>query len=251
MDKKITEHLKPVKEDVEHVKMSLKAVNEDSKKGNLSSENLSSIVAEKISDYDKQRAQIEIENVPKWSEIVSTQVNKKFEEVKADITVVTKVVDETKRNATEEKDRKLRANNIIVYRVPECANNEERGKHDKQFCMDLLKGILEVEVREEDIVKVFRLGKKKENGQQRPILIQLRERGTKNRIMETLYKLKSAEDKFRNISISHDLTQLERTECKALVEEAKKKQSEEQGEYIWRVRGLPGQLKVIKIHKRQ
>ena len=66
--------------------------------------------------------------------------------------------------------------------------------------------------------------------------------------MESLFKLRTAEDKFRNISI-HDLTQKERAECKTLIEEAKKKQAEEQGEFIWRVRGLPGQLKLTKLKK--
>ena len=251
IDKRMTEHLKEVKKDVEVVKNSLKDASENNKTGSISSDELASIVAARISDYDKQRTEKESENEPKWSDIVSKHVNKKFEEVKEDITVVTKVLDETKLKASEEKDRESRANNIIIYRVPECANSEERGKHDKQFCMDLLKQILEVDIREEDIVKVFRLGKKKDNDHNRPVLIQLRERGTKNRIMESLYKLKSADDKFRNVSISHDLTQIERTECKTLVEEAKKRQSEEQGEYIWRVRGLPGQLKILKIHKKQ
>ena len=251
IDKKMTEHLGQVKKDVEEMKQSLEQASVNSQNVNFSSEQLSSIVAEKISDYDKLRTEKENENEPKWSDIVSKHVNNKFEQVKEDITVVTKVLDETKLKASEEKDRESRANNVIIYRVPECASQEERSKHDKQFCMDLLKEILEIDLREEDIVKIFRLGKKKENGQSRPVLLQLRERGTKNRIMESLYKLKSAEDKFRNISISHDLTQLERTECKSLVEEAKKRQSEETGEFLWRVRGLPGQLKIIKIHKKQ
>ena len=67
--------------------------------------------------------------------------------------------------------------------------------------------------------------------------------------MECLYKLKDADNKFKNISVTHDLTESERNECKLLVAEAKQKQSEESGEFIWRVRGLPGQLKLIKFKK--
>ena len=67
--------------------------------------------------------------------------------------------------------------------------------------------------------------------------------------MENLAKLRDADEKFKKLSITHDLTKSERTECKKLVEEAKRKQSEEQGEYYWRVRGAPGLMKVIKIRK--
>ena len=36
------------------------------------------------------------------------------------------------------------------------------------------------------------------------------------------------------------------------VEEAKQKEREEEtGEYIWRVRGAPGSLKVVRLRKRQ
>lgn len=72
----------------------------------------------------------------------------------------------------------------------------------------------------------------------------------KNRIMEALYELKDADNAFKNISVCHDMTKLEREECKTLVAEAKQKQHEEQGEFIWRVRGLPGLMKVVKIHKK-
>jgi hypothetical protein len=80
-------------------------------------------------------------------------------------------------------------------------------------------------------------------------LIQFREKAIKNQVMESLSKLRQAENKFKNISVTHDLTQQERSECRQLVEEAKKKQQEEQGEFIYRVRGLPGNLKIIKIRK--
>jgi len=82
-----------------------------------------------------------------------------------------------------------------------------------------------------DFKSIFRLGKF-EIGKVRPILIQVREKTLKNRIMESLFKLRGASEKFKNISVTHDLTQKERAECKALVEEAKKKQSEEVGEFL-------------------
>jgi len=50
---------------------------------------------------------------------------------------------------------------------------------------------------------------------------------------------------------AHDMTREEREECKRLVAEAKKKQSEDQsGEFMYRVRGTPGNLRIDKIRKR-
>ena len=102
-----------------------------------------------------------------------------------------------------------------------------------------------------DVKKIFRLGKNESSSTTpRPILIQFRERGIKNRIMESVFKLKNAEDKFKNVSITHDLTKQERAECKVLVAEAKTKQDVETGEWIWRVRGAPGMMKIVRIPKR-
>jgi len=40
-----------------------------------------------------------------------------------------------------------------------------------------------------------------------------RERGMKNRVMESLSKLKSAEEKFKNISVTHDIYDQTREAC--------------------------------------
>ena len=92
----------------------------------------------------------------------------------------------------------------------------------KNFAWSLFKNVLDTDCQETDIKAIFRLGKK---GQAvRPLMVQLKEKAVKNRIMESLHKLGQAEEKFKNISIAHDLTVNERNECKALVSEAKKKQ---------------------------
>ena len=183
---------------------------------------------------------------PSFAEIVSNQVNCKFEKVSNDMTRVQQVLDETKKKADEEKDREGRSNNIIIYRVPE-VDGSDRVKSDKAFCVQLANEALEIDMGEDDIKSVFRLGKKSDIN--RPLLVQFRERTCKNRVMESLFKLKNSDDKFKNISITHDMTKQERSDCKALVDQAKQKQSEEKGEYLYRVRGLPGAMKVIRIQK--
>jgi len=45
----------------------------------------------------------------------------------------------------------------------------------------------------------------------------------KNLVMESLYKIKSMEIKFRSIIVAHDMTKKQREECKLMVNEAKEK----------------------------
>ena len=186
---------------------------------------------------------------PSWAAAVSKQVDSKFAKVSTDVNRVHEALTATKVHALEEKEKELRCNNIIIYRVPEGQETkEERAKLDRTFCQNLIKNALDIDFQDEDLKKIFRLGKKDTNS--RPLLIQLRDKSVKNSIMESLYKLKQADDAYKNVSITHDLTKKEREDCKALVEEAKKKQASEQGEWLWRVRGLPGMMKIIRIQKK-
>jgi len=88
-------------------------------------------------------------------------------------------------------------------------------------------------------------------GKARPVLIQFRDRVLKNMIMESVGKLKQADEKFKRIIFTHDMTTEDREEYKRLVAEAKDKESDElSGEYIYRVKGAPGSFRVLKIRKR-
>ena len=207
------------------------------------------VEAQLISNITKSSELIRKELEPSWASVVSREVDSKLGQVSVDVTKVQQTLVEVKSKADEEKERESRSHNIIIYRVSEVDSREERIKSDKAFCLQLFNEMLELNVQEVDIKSQFRIGRKDQDHKDRPLLIQFREKALKNRVMETLYKLRGAEDKFRNISVTHDFTKAERLECKSLVEEAKKKQQEEQGEYLWRVRGLPGQLKVIKFRK--
>jgi len=70
--------------------------------------------------------------------------------------------------------------------------------------------------------------------------------------MESAFRLRNAEDKYKGVIIAHDMTKQQREECKKLVKEAKDSESQEpSGEYIFRVRGAPEEMKIVKIRKRQ
>jgi hypothetical protein len=236
VDKKIEKATKKIFQDLGNFEQELNKLKETNVE---SGTKLEKVIEDKL---------VEKVNTPSFADIVSQQVNSKFEKVSVDINKVQQVLDVTKKMAEEEKDRESRLNNVIIYRAPECTSAEDRVKHDKAFCLGLFKDTLEVDMKEEDMKTVFRLGKREDNTC-RPILVQFRDRSTKNHVMESLFKLRNASDKYKNISVSHDMTKNEREECKKLIEEGKLKQSQEQGEYIWRVRGVPGLMKLIRIKK--
>jgi len=89
-------------------------------------------------------------------------------------------------------------------------------------------------VDEEDIKKLFRLGKKLDTGKPRPLLLQFGGRLAKSLVMDSLFRLKNIETKFNRITISHDLTKKEREECELLVDEAiEKERTDMLGEWVY------------------
>ncbi len=72
----------------------------------------------------------------------------------------------------------------------------------------------------------------------------------KNQILESLSLLKNADDRFKNISIAHDMTKSDRAQCKEMVRQAsEKKAADQSGEYEYLVKGMPGNMRVIKVRK--
>ena len=72
---------------------------------------------------------------------------------------------------------------------------------------------MDIPCQESDFKRVFRVGKKKE-GEDGPLLVEFKNSITRNRMLESLSKLKTTEEKFRKLTIAHDLTKIERNEKK-------------------------------------
>ena len=108
--------------------------------------------------------------------------------------------------------------------------------------------VCKAEMQRENIIKITRLGKKKENGDPRPLLITLSDETVKRNIMRNLYRLKNGPDDTKNIKVNHDMSPAEREEAKKLYEECKRLQSMDQSEnWIYRVRGPPWDRKIKKL----
>ena len=93
---------------------------------------------------------------PSWASLVSQEVTHQFERVSKDVSSVQSVLDDTRKMATEERERESRSHNIIIYRVPESDIKEDRPKDDKTFCLELLNVVLGVDTQDSEL-SIFRI----------------------------------------------------------------------------------------------
>ena len=97
-----------------------------------------------------------------------------------------------------------------------------------------------------DISKITLLGRKKEDGTPRPILVSMSSQDVKN-MMKNLQNLRSSDS---SISMNHDMTKTERERTKHLVDKAREMNKQEHlGEWFYKVRGPPWEKKIIRIRK--
>jgi len=164
------------------------------------------------------------------------------------------IQEELNKKSEEEREVESRKRNIIIYRVPEKKTDmvTERKNNDTVFVKDLLDGVFNMKVEDQDIEKIYRLGRWTEDTS-RPLLVAFKNLQHKEHIMENLRNLKQPIVKFRGISIAHDLHPKEREEIKRLVDEAKQDHvdncDEDVGNFKFLVVGKGPKRKVIKIKK--
>jgi hypothetical protein len=191
------------------------------------------------------------EKEAEWTTIVKKTMDKELKTVNDKMKQVEEQIKET---AEEERRREERINNIVIHRLEESQEEtgEQRMTEDKATVLELFRDVLKVNCEGKDIRKMFRMGKTNESNKTRPLLVEFRDRAIKNEVMESLGKLRAAEDKYTRISVAHDMTEGERQRCRSLVKESKEKQNkEETGEWIYKVKGWPGSMKIVKIKKNQ
>ena len=71
----------------------------------------------------------------------------------------------------------------------------------------------------------------------RPLKVVMKDTNKKMELFKRLSNLRDAEDKYKCISIQHDLTKKEREEGTKLPEEARTKEINDEGKWLYRVRG--------------
>ena len=120
----------------------------------------------------------------------------------------------------EKREIERRRNNMVLYRVSEVDSEEpeDRKAGDMLVVHELCREVFDVEVDSGDIEGMYRLGKR-EVDKVRPLLVKFSSDDLKRKVMGRTKELKNASDKFKGISVAHDLTPKQR----ALVKEVREK----------------------------
>jgi hypothetical protein len=189
----------------------------------------------------------------RWSSVIKKQVEETLGNVTVNMEEVKCTLHETKQEADKAKDKEARRNNIIIYKAKDsnAGTAEERQEEDYQFCYRLLDEALGITFDEQEVKGIIRLGKRGD-AVERPILVEFENRSLKNSEMETLKNLSEAEECYKRRLVCHDMNKKEREQLKQIVTEAKSEQvQEDTGEWIFRVQGNPGDMKIVNLCRRQ
>ena len=147
------------------------------------------------------------------------------------------VKEQKEEDIKEERDIESRKHNIIIHGLmePNTDTIEEDQEEDKSEIEEILD---DIDIRDIKVTH-HRIGKKHERrGKRRPVKVTLQSTIEKERIVENLYKLKKYYGRKR-ISITDDFTINERKKIKEMHDKAKMMNTEQDGDFIWRVRGSP------------
>ena len=225
----------------------MKLKNESDKNREIIKIDIDNILTKKITDLETKTRKIIKEEIEHTKNFISSS------KTYAEITKTHKenlksaVKEQKEEDRKEERDIESRKRNIIIHGIMESTTDtkEKEQQSDKLEIEELLN---DIDIR--DIKPVHhRIGvRHQDQFRYRPIKVTLQNVNEKERIMSNLYKLKKFGN--RGISITEDFTITERKKIKEKCEEAKKKNSECDGEFVWRVRGSPRTfLRLIKTPK--
>ena len=210
--------------------------------GSKTSESIVKVVSTSTADH------------PTEEEVSTTIVDHSTEEKVVSTTTVDHPTEEeavstvTDDHSKEDKDKEARKLNVIIHHIPEnqVRDSDEEQDTDENFVTGLTSVL---EIQDAGISKLVRLGKVPDNqSKPRPIKVSFNSGNAKKKFMSKLVKLAEAPDKYKKISVSHDMTKEERDQNRKLVAEAKNLNGQEPtGQSVFRVRGLPGRRKIIKV----
>ena len=107
------------------------------------------------------------------------------------------------------------------------------------------------------VKNVTRLDKKKVNSEiQRPMRVIFEDEKTKGSFMTNVNNLATAEDKYKQLNIPHNMTKKERLQNREKLAETKNKndvleENNQSVKYKYLVKGPPGDRRVVKVKKKE
>ena len=162
-------------------------------------------------------------------------------------------------------DRETREKNVIIFKAQEFVpkqsvepgdstipeiTSDDRKSHDNNIinaiynCLDIEKPQLE---------KVLRIGTPSSD-KVRPMKVTFSTVFDKRKFLANLYKLGEAPEEciIKSIQVQHDLSPEERKHTKLLLKEAhEKNENENPVNFLYKVRGPPGAIQIVKVYKKK
>ena len=156
-----------------------------------------------------------------------------------------------------EKEMELRSKGLVIYRAPE-ENSEDTeqptavtNQKDLQLVHDLI-DFLGVNIPHASVTSTNRLGtfsaEKVREKKYRPIKVRFTRQEDRDLILKNLRKLKDAPQELKGLSIRQDLNLAQRKELSEYINRAKE-QSKDNNDVIYRVRGNPGDYRIVEFQK--
>ncbi len=207
-------------------------------------DDIESILTKKMTDFEIKTKQMIKEEIKQTTKYIEKTSEKTYAEItknnKENFKSAVKEHQQEKMN--EEKDIESRNRNIIIHGIVESMvdTKEEEEEQDRKDIEEILRTIGAQDIKP---TTHHRIGQKNEEKMPwRPIKLILKSTNEKERIMKNLHKLghklKSL-DHHLGLSITDDFTINERKMIKDMCQKAKKMNSENDGDFVWRVRGSP------------
>ena len=201
---------------------------------------------EKEGNMSEELTQIISQSQTKWSDIVKHNIN---EERKVTVEHVKKALTEI---SDSDKESELRSRGIVIYNAEEkkVASSAVQKNADIKLIEKLLKTL---GCENSTINEAFRMGRFDESrieaGRFRPIKLRLSLSSDRDRVLKSLYKLKNADPELAKLSIREDLSLHQRNELNEKLKEAKSL-TQNSTDKIFRVRGSPGNYRIIELAKK-
>ncbi|ESO11961.1 hypothetical protein HELRODRAFT_158326 [Helobdella robusta] len=149
--------------------------------------------------------------------------------VKKDLNVVSKEVISVRRTIEVANEVKARENNIVLLNFSKDLDVAK----DRGNVLGFLRSLTDESLKDEDILKIFRQGKKPSvSSPPRPVIVKFINLSAKEK-MRRLFRLALLDEKMREVRISDDLTTDQRLQLKKLGLEAKTQKSKD-GHFLYR-----------------
>ncbi|ESO11461.1 hypothetical protein HELRODRAFT_183155 [Helobdella robusta] len=205
----------------------LKQLEKLDEKLNQSINSLKNDITKSWSDVVKSNSKIVNNEAASLRNMISTSFS---DVVKKDLDVVSKEVISVRRTIEMANEVKARENNIVLFNFSEDLDVAK----DRGNVLGFLRSLTDESLKDDDILKIFRQGKKPSvPSPPRPVIVNFINLSAKVLVMRRLFRLALLDEKMREVKISDDLTTDQRLQLIKLVLEEKTRESKD-GHFLYR-----------------